>query len=47
VTGLPTIVDGFVEAPTRPGHGVELRPERLEMADVSRRRTEANRARLG
>jgi len=41
VSGLPAVVDGFVEAPTRPGHGIELRPERLAMADVSRRRTEA------
>jgi galactonate dehydratase len=39
VSGLPAIVDGYVQAPMRPGHGIELRPERLDQADVSRRRT--------
>jgi galactonate dehydratase len=41
VTGLPVLVDGYVQAPTRPGHGIELRPERLVEADVSHRRTPA------
>jgi len=40
VTGLPTLVNGYVEAPLSPGHGIALRPERLEKGDVSRRRTE-------
>jgi galactonate dehydratase len=39
VTELPSVVDGFITAPTGPGLGTALRPEVLERADLHRLRT--------
>ena len=39
VIGVPDIVDGTIRAPTRPGHGVSLRPEILDDPAVERRVT--------
>lgn len=40
VEGLPLLSDGRLDVAERPGHGVELRPEALERAGTSQRRSE-------